>query len=361
MWTHTLHAPGTGNLIAPVELAKSSSKRRLNAPSTGTHSVIASDDFEWSALLCSPWEVIVATAWNGVCLYAGYLENVTDWNEKTRELTFSTLDVRGAYMVRPVFRANAEDYRAADLTITDRSYSGAVRAVIERVLHGNTGGWQLPIITPPDAGGPVSAFYPYWDLWTAEKALAEMQDRDDGPDLDFAPRYRADGGLEWVVRVGTPRLSGPEVEVNLGSQENGLSTASFRINGQMQRTGEIAVGNGSEADMLVAFANNLDGPAMPFRDSIESGYKSITDPGVLLGHAYSDLRAYRYPTEQWSYALQANTPGADLETLTLGSHLGVWTVGHPKYTDGWRDTYLIGFDTDLTETVSLAVQPYWEP
>ncbi|APZ81749.1 hypothetical protein NCPPB3778_17 [Rathayibacter phage NCPPB3778] len=367
MWTHTLHDPWTGALFGPIELSASSTTRLINASSTGKHTAIVGTGSPWGPLLCSPREAILASAWDGVCKYAGYLETVTGYDPATSALSFTTLDVRGSYAPRFLYLADDISYRAGKLEITGQSYAGAIGIILERIQHRQVPLWNLPLLSPAITSGTFDRTYNYWDFWTAEKALTEIQELDDGPDIDFTPTYTSDGSLTWVCRVGSPRLASSSLEQNLGAPGNGISVANFQINAQSMRTGQISVGAGSEADMVVAFANLVNtpdlqtGPAIPYIDYVESSLKQITDPQILEDHARADLRGYRRPIEQWSYSIEADTDGCNLRDIVPGSRLRVWTVGHPKYVDGWRDSYVIGIETDLSTTAKISVQPYWTP
>ncbi|OOB90285.1 hypothetical protein [Rathayibacter sp. VKM Ac-2630] len=364
-WTYTLHEARTGNLLGAIDGVSSFSFDRVaNDVSTGSASIVLEPGNLWGPLLTRTHGSILVKARGGRVHAAGYIENDDGWRRKSRTLTVSLVDVRDQLTARLMYAADAVSYRAGEVAFTGKNYSGAVRAILIPSASGRGEGWNLPLVFPPDGSGDLERVYRYWDMVSPDRALAELSDLADGPDLDFEPRYRDDGGIEWVVRVGGPQLSGPDFDINLDAPENAAMDWAWKANGQDQRSGSIAVGNGSEVDMLVAFANNLPGPSMVIRDMVES-YKEITDAGTLLGHAYSDLWSHRAPTEQWSLDLDADYPIAPGETLLdrlrVGARVSLGLTGDPVIPDGWHDLYCIGYSTDTTTKVTLHLQPLREP
>lgn len=364
-WTYTLHAARGGGFLGAIDgVAEFPFDRVANDVSTGTARVILEPGDLWGPLLTATHGSILVKARGDRVHAAGYIENVTKWDPRSRSLSLTLVDVRDVLTARLLYAGDADSYRTGEVTFTGKNFSGAARAILVPAASGRGEGWNLPLVFPPDGTGDLERVYRYWDMVTPDRALAELSDLADGPDIDFEPRYRDDGGIEWAVRVGGPQLSGPDFDINLSAPENAAMGWGWQLNGQDQRSGSVAVGNGSEVDMLVAFANNLPGPPMVIRDLVES-YKEITDAGTLLGHAYSDLWTHRGPTEQWSLDLDADYPIAPRETLLdrlrIGARVSLGLKNDPVIADGWHDLYCIGYSTDTTTKVTLHLQPLREP
>lgn len=363
LWTYSIHNRD-GDILGTVPgVTEFPFHRVANDVSTGSADIVIEPGTKWGPLLTRTHGTILVKS-SGTRIHgAGYIENVDNWDPAARKLSLTLVDVRDQLASRLMYPVEETTYRAGTVTVAGKNYSGAVRGILIPSATGRGPGWDLPLVLPPDGTGTIERVYLYWDMVTPDKALQELSDLDDGPDLDLEPRFREDGGLEWVVRLGGPRLSGPDVEVNLAAPENAAMEWSWQLNGQDQRTGSVAVGNGTEVDMLVGFGNNLPGPDIIVRDLVES-YKEITDPGQIIGHAYSDLWANRYPTEQWTLTLDAEHRIGETDKLIdrvrIGSRISLGTTGDPVIPDGWHDLYCIGYETTTGTDIKLDLQPIRE-
>jgi hypothetical protein len=360
-WTHSIHNGHTGDWLADVRPTSSSGDRVLNGVGQGSHTFHLEAGVDWKPLIYPLWDRIIVAAWNGVAKYAGYIRDVEPWDRAARTLTLRSVCVRDFLSNRYLYPVDETSYRNGTRSVIARSHAATLRAILSASTQGRGGNWDLPIVLPDDGPGPIDRTWWFYEMWSAEKAFTEIQNLEDGPDVDFEPRYRLDGGIEWVVRTGSPRLIGGAFEFDIDAPESGLTGVLYRLNGQDLRTGSMAVGKGSEQSMRVGFAYSRPGSTALIRDRADS-YKDIDDQGILNQHAASDLATTREPVEQWAYTMRATPtshglPG--LAELQLGSTIAVHVQRDPIIPDspaGGHQHHVIAYRWDLSEAVPLTVQ-----
>ncbi|MCJ1687790.1 hypothetical protein [Rathayibacter sp. VKM Ac-2927] len=380
-WRHFICDGHSGRYLAEVtaEVSASSFNRVINGVSTGSHSftIRPDSDLPWRALVLPLWDRIFVSSWEGTVKYAGYIHTIDPWARSSKTFTIRTSCVRDFLKNRFLYPVDDGSYRNGTLEVKDRSFAGAARALLAAATSGHTANWNLPLVLPEDGPGVVSRTWWYYEGWTAERALTELQSTSDGPDIDFEPRWTiydqaGASNIEWVVRCGTPTLPSSALDFNLDAPNVPLTDVVYRLNAQQLRTGSVAFGKGSEADKRVAFANGLEGTTTMIRDRSES-YPEIDDVDHLRGHAMSDLRWQREPTEQWQYTARGEyeldvrdepsgvrIKNTLLESIRIGSVIRVYTGGDHLIPRGWYPQYVIGYSCDLTSAVPLSVQP-WRP
>ncbi|PPG36338.1 hypothetical protein [Rathayibacter sp. AY2B5] len=364
VWTHSIHEGHNGNLLqANVRPIASSGDRVLNGVGQGTHTfqLQRDDGFNWKGLLGPLWNRIIVAAWDGVPKYAGYIHSLEPWDRAKQQATIRSVCVRDFLSNRFLYPANPQDYPNGTRSVTARSHAATLRKILLEATQGRGGEWNLPLVLPDDGSGPIDRTWWFYELWTAERAFTEIQNLNEGPDVDFEPRYRADGGIEWVVRTGSPHLESGDFEFNLDAPEQPLSGVRYRLNGQDLRTGSIGLGKGSEASMRVGFAYGYSGSAAMIRDRADS-YKDIDDQADLDDHAISDLVTNREPIEQWAYTMRAEPAtagGRDLAQLRLGDRISLHVRDDlyiPDSPPGGHQHQVIAYRWDLSGNVPLTVQ-----
>lgn len=380
-WRHFICDGHSGRYLAEVTTEVSASKfnRVINGVSTGTHTftIKPDSDLPWRSLVLPLWDRIFVSSWDGTIKYAGYIHTIDPWVRTTKTVTIRTSCVRDFLKNRLLYPVDEASYRSGTLEVKNRSFEGAVRALLAAATSGHTANWNLPIVLPPDSEGIISRTWWYYEGWTAERALAELAATSDGPDIDFEPRWTVydeagASNVEWVVRYGLPALSSGTLEFNLDADDAPITDVVYRLDGQQLRTGSVAFGKGSEGDMRVAFAHSLPGTSTMIRDRSES-YKDIDDQQILQAHATADLRWQREATEQWQYTARGEhelnfrdePSGVEirntlLESIRIGTVIRVYTGGDHLIERGWYPQYVIGYSCDLTSAVPLSVQP-WRP
>lgn len=124
--------------------------------------------------------------------------------------------------------------------------------------------------------------------------------------------------------------------------------------GSKQLSGVFYSGSGTEADQVVAYAGGLPGPSMVIRDASRTA-SDIRDPVKLAAIATADLKAHRYPIEQWSFTVDTGPDGVARSSIRLGSILRLAVYGHVWIADGIYEMRVIGF-TPTVGKQSIAVE-----
>jgi hypothetical protein len=205
------------------------------------------------------------------------------------------------------------------------------------------------------SNGPVS------DSCSSRMTIANVQDEDGGPDVDFEPLWV--GGLfRWNVRIGSPtapRLSalpagGAPFDFNMASTELALTGMKVRKSGRDQATGIFAVGKGSGRDMKVAGNGFGVSAAIPALDVVET-YKEEGDYNRLFSYANSALPVRGNPTTQYEFGLLA-TEDPGLDQLRMGTLFRLLFSDHRWVGDGAQTLRLISMSGSMTEDLTIDIQ-----
>lgn len=234
-----------------------------------------------------------------------------------------------------------------------KSKRGLARAVIARYATNVAPGFGFPLVLPADEAGGESRLWPFYEFATAEDMLSEVQNADGGPDVYFRPRWSpTTGNLEWVVDIGAPGLSGPTVEWVLDAPNSPAMDVMQHTDGTKTLTGIIALGKGSEQDMVIGFAGGL-GSFPVWLDATKS-HKSVDDAPRLDALALGELRSVEQPTAQLTIGSAPATVA--LPDVRVGSTIRLLSSGDPFITDGTHVLNVIGMSGGPGETVSLETQ-----
>lgn len=361
MWTHFICDTTTGAKRLQVEPSAGSFAALVSDIGGGEHSFQVResgiDAATWRDVTY-PWKNTVVQCWNGVPRYAGLVVGST-LDRGAGTLTVQHKELRLLLNRRFPFRIGGERTPDGALTVSGRSLRGLLVEVVRAGVYkpDDVGGWNLPVTLPPSEAGGYGATFHNYDFVTIENAIDEIESREGGPDVVFEPRF-VDDRLDWLLRIGAPRLSGPVYDFPMNVPEPMLTDASPTDDGSAMLTGVFAIGKGSEADMRVGEAGDrgLRVPGTPFLDSSRA-FKEIDDVGLLTSHGYAELDAHARPTTQWDAGYRLDQAYGD-GPLRLGS-----TVRMRYARDWWEgtrdvDQYLIGVRGDLTPAVRFDLQPF---
>jgi len=359
MWTYFIHDTLSGARRQQVSPTGGSFSTMVSDIGGGSHTFQVRESplrpDHWKSLTY-PWANTLVQCWDGVPLYAGLLLGRT-LDRDRGSLTVQHKELRLILNRRHPFRVGGERLTNGTLALSNRSLRGLIVEIVQagvRRLDGNDG-WNLPINLGGGELGNESATFWNYDFVTVENAIAEVEGRDGGPDVAFQPNL-TDGRLDWLLKVGSPRLTGDRFDYPMNVPHPLLFGVKPTDDGTEMLTGVFAIGKGSEADMLVGEAG-LNGAAAttPYLDSSRQ-FKELEDVGQLVSHGQGELRAHSRPTTQWEMrTLATSHPG--VHRLRLGSIIRMRFQN--DWWEGTRDVdqYLIGISGDTTDTLTLDVQP----
>lgn len=220
------------------------------------------------------------------------------------------------------------NYGDGDLPIVNRSYSGAVRAIVQRMMAWG-GIWPLPIDLPADGSGSYSNDVKRWDFYLIDDLLAEVEA--DGVEVYFRPYLTANGDVRFQTRVASPVTIGSALHLPVSVEESRVTGLSVTEDGAAQLTGAFAIGEGFEADTKTGFSYAMAGEDSPVRDAAVQ-MKQVKDVSVLNRIALAELTERRNTIKQWSFKLV--TDGLPADAATPGSLLDLDVRGDEWIPDG---------------------------
>lgn len=348
MWRFFLHDTITGAKLEEVWPSEGSWTRRLNGQGSGQHTFQLGDPLTglsramWRDFL-TPNSRTLVVAWEATPVYAGILlRSVYDRDKRT--VTVSHGEIRALFAARLTFGVNV--YPQGDLTITGRSASGAVRAILARATQWSSE-WALPLALPADGAGPITKTWKRYEVRTIEDCLGEIEA--EGWEIDFHPTYDSQQRLSWAVRVGKP-ITGSLTDYHLGAAESPLTGVQVTIDGKDQLTGVFVTGNGTGADIVTAWAGSTTGNSIPIRDSSRPG-GSERNPAALQRIAQAYLDDWSTPVVQWSFGV--NLSAVSPLVFRPAERVRLVTSGDLWVADGERTVRVVALAGDM----SLSVKP----
>lgn len=206
------------------------------------------------------------------------------------------------------------NYGDGDLSIVNRSYSGAVRAILQRMMQWG-GLWPLPIDLPADGAGPYSKDVKRWDFYLIADLLAEIEA--EGQEIYRRP-YFAGTQLRFQTLVGSEIVRGSSSDLPVSVRQSRVSNLRVTEDGSNQLTGAFAIGEGTEMDTVTGFAWAMAGELSPVRDAAVQ-QKQTADVSALNRVAYAELAKRRNTRKEWAFDVvtrglraDATAPGAVL-------------------------------------------------
>lgn len=229
--------------------------------------------------------------WNDTALGAWMVESRI-YNRDTGVLTVNMVEIRRLFKERLLHEAGG--YANGNLTITNRSAAGAVRAVLQRATQWGPL-WALPLILPADGAGTLSFTWRNYQALTIEDCLQQIEDT--GVEIDFHPVLN-NNVLQWEVRVA-PRITTTGADFPVTVMDPDVKSLSLTEDGSEELTGVVVLGNGTEEDMVTSWAGTA-GYTIPVRDATRDS-KDVRDPAQLQKVADTFLAEFSSPLQQFSF------------------------------------------------------------
>ncbi|KKX97743.1 hypothetical protein [Microbacterium sp. Ag1] len=298
VWSHEIRDALTGRLQLPV-FPVDWSWRTGKVPGSGSHTfwtrTSGISDEVWGDLV-QPWSRCIVVSWDGQPVYAGLITD-PELDETTGELTVPHIEFANLLKGRLVY-GQAAFARDGVFNVSGKSARSAISAVVQWATQGAPG-YNYPVVGfLGHEPGPIAKSWPYYELASADKMLAELTNSDGAPDVYFRPRLSSLGLLEWALEIGTPTLPGPTVEWVVGAPKSPAIGTKTKLIGSGVKTGIIAVGAGHEHDTILGFAGGLN--TFPVRLDAVRMHKTVADAAELDALAMGSLRPIQKPIVQVS-------------------------------------------------------------
>lgn len=293
MFGYQFHDTVSGTFQLAVSPSAGQWARRMTGNGTATFSLQLRDpDTAMSRdtvrALTRPTARCGVVRWNDTALGAWMVESRV-YHRDTGVLDVNMVEIRRLFKERLLHEAGL--YQNGNLTITNKSAAGAVRALLLRATQWGAL-WGLPLNLPADGAGTLSFNWRNYQALTIEDCLQQIEDT--GVEIDFHP-VLVDGALRWDVRVSSKiTTTGRDFPVTvLNPDVKGLSLTE---DGSEQLTGVVVLGNGTEADMVTSWAG-VPGYDIPVRDATRDA-KDVRDATQLQKVATAYINEFSAPLQQ---------------------------------------------------------------
>ncbi|KTS09034.1 hypothetical protein [Microbacterium testaceum] len=307
----------------------------------------------WARIL-QPWRMRFVAEWNGLPKYAGWVLG-HDWDAKTGRLLLAHADFRSVAARRALFGVGPLDL--PDIVIEGRSLRGLMGEYAWRALVDGGYRWALRLVVDPAdrfEPGAENVSIRRSRLDTLESLMRDLHSREGGPEAHFFPRWSpVDGGLEDVLRIGTPKLQGDTITVHASAEHSPVTGFGYKLVGENQLTGVWGTAQGRGQDTKVGLALNTAGSDIPFLDKPFS-IKATQEQSVADSQAGEHLRLFREPVKQ--YRLQI--ADAELNARTeIGTNIAAYYMGDELEPPGWINGRVIALSHAVRDqSLTLEVQ-----
>lgn len=317
----------------------------------------------------APLKQFIGVAYDGTILEAGPI-----W-KRAYDPTKETLKVSGAGIWSILDAVKALPWVAlaggvsptqVTMDIVSKTVGSIARELVRISIQTNPDNPGLPIVLPDLVAGTNEWHIPGYQLQWLGKLLRDMTGWKRGPDIRFQPRYNgADQTLvEWVMRHGTtanPLLTqvGADWVWDGTAEKSGVVGFGVLEDATGMAAKAYQPGAGSEKDMRLKWAQDttlLTTAGYPWTET-DSASKDVEDLILLQGYADTAMTAAKYPVENWSVSVRADS------SPKLGSYLpGEWAQAiipdqHPILTPGPVRTRMMSIDGDHSNTVKIVLAP----
>jgi hypothetical protein len=295
-WVTEIHDAMTGDFIERAFPAGANWSTSLMGDGTGTFTFQV-DDEETKVSRSRFWELFepnsrfIVHRWGDFIAYAGKIED-WDYSLDAKSITIPTVELANEFNWRLTYGVN--QYENGTLTVTNRTHSGAVRAILARFMQWSAE-WAYPIDLPADASGTFTQTWEYWRKYKIRDLIAQIEA--EGYEVYLRPYRTSAGGHRFQTRVAQKVTIGTS-SFFLQAAESPLTGVTFRRSGAQQITGGQGLGNGMGQTQPVAWAGSVTGQPIPIRDAKREF------PGLEGDRLQASVNAWvqrdREPITQWS-------------------------------------------------------------
>lgn len=174
-------------------------------------------------------------------------------------------------------------------------------------------GGEVPFVYQDDeAGGTYERHFVAANLTSVGKAIRDFTNLQNGVDIDYFARVRADrGGIEILVRTGTvaePELHGTGVHM----WDYSVPKPSIRnlrtVEDATEMTGQAwARGGRQDGSVVIAVASNpaLVAAGYPLLESVDGSHADASEVDTLANYAAQDAVVGRAPLSAWTFEVHA--------------------------------------------------------
>ena len=318
----------TGRRILDVPFVSADWSVELNAPGAVKCTVDLRDPDVQSLDMrnaATPGKSFLAAVVDGVVVEAGPIW-ARSYDRATGELT---LNARGLWSyfdhrtllpdlgVQPV----VDPVTGESAAYANSAWSGLSLGTIGKRIVEQSMTWpggDLPIVFEADKAGANERNYVGAELPVIGQMLQNLTEVDDGPDIEFRPRWSTDRlGVEWLYRSGDPRIASSSVML-LDTTVPSSPVKDLTVDDSAARMGSLGWCSGGRSADVSLVERSLDplllDAGFPLMERVDSSRSSVKEQATLLAYAVELARTGRKSLAQWSVAVHTGGDGEPLVT-----------------------------------------------
>lgn len=244
-----------------------------------------------------------------------------------------------------------------DWTLTlSGSYSDIVRGIVLNALDWSDG--DLPIVLPDVTGGTHELSYSGFDAAPVGQRIAEITQRQDGPQVRFDPRFNADrDGIEFVLRVGAEDetyVGGARaMRWSLAAAGSPISSLSLDMDGRTIGSQGWSFG-GRQSDLPVLVKSRdpfLVDRGWPLMDLDDREHANASNPDTLVSYMVARLSRVQRSSDVWKFDIQRDSP--EVGSYGVGDPVDLKVKGDPFIPDGTYELRVVSISGGSGDTVSV--------
>ena len=340
-----------GDRLAVATAQSVRGSKKLGAGSTGSATLVYDPDrftpSEWRALT-SPWECMIAIIRGEKVEFIGYITDLS-YKRGSNVESFPLTDLWSVLGRRGAWDHDVPQMKTWKATVTGSLARHASYALIRSRDTGPTfPQTMLPTRIPGQPDGTLSKTYYGYHGETVADVWDGLAKR--GLEIYLKPVLQTTvRGVQWEFQAGAPYSSGVTREYFVTAEDSPISEFTVDVDAMRVTNNSYWMGEGSEVDVLARSQRDTDS-WLPLLERVDVD-KSVTDADELSDRAWQTLRDYGEPTSQWSFKLRTDVAPDVGDTVRLHFH------GDRRITDGWHTRRVVAVDVDLSEFVTVSVQP----
>jgi len=293
-----------------------------------------------------PLETMVVVESDNRIEFAGFV-TTSKYSWKSQQVNLSLNDIWWIFGKRFLL-----DNRTSLLTQSQLDFDGVDnRTLAKRAIEFGTNedslpDYYLPIVLPADSSGTINRRVYGYDMETIQDLLDEAMDSEDGVDLDFRPRWAADGTLEWVMETNANKTK--YLEWDLDAADHNVTEYEFTVEGQGIGNIVYGLGEGSEVDMKVHAAKTPDSVYLALERSVS--FKDVKNTDTLRRRTLGEMVPTNGAIRQISMTINGDDR-PNVGDLHLGSTVRWKADNDPWLLSGWSGEWeLLEYSGSMTDS-----------
>lgn len=305
----------------------------------------------WQSWVVIEWRASSAAAWHVV--YAGVITDASyDWASK--QLSLSHADIWQIFQRRLVTNDRTNDIATTSVSWSGLSAGTLVKRIVQNAMDGKGSPlvYALPIRYPTDVAGSKKLKVYGYNFEIAADLINDLIEDEDGPDIDFRPRWSQDNTLEWVLEVNANKSDIWDFDLDV--EQGSVLSMVYKLDGSDLCTKMYGAGEGTERRTLVRQSDHNDTNYLAMEDVMK--FSSVSELDQLQSMTTGARFLRDGAIRQLDMKIRADG-SPRLNELSLGGSLRWKANNDPWLVSGWHEWEVIEFSGNLAnEEITLVTQ-----